>query len=82
MESVFHYLDDFIIVGTPAFDQCQADLESLERTCSRLGVPLSAHKCNSPATNLSFLEIEIDTMESVLRLSEGKLRRLVSTLSE
>ena len=79
MESVFHYLDDFIIVGTPAFDQCQADLESLERTCSQLGVPLSAHKCNSPATNLSFLE---DTMESVLRLSEGKLRRLVSTLSE
>ena len=82
VERVFHYLDDFIIVGPPASDQCQADLESLERTCSRLGVPLAVHKRDGPATKLTFLGIEIDTMEGILRLPEGKLRRLVSTLSE
>ena len=82
VERVFHYLDDFIIVGPPASDQCQADLESLERTCSRLGVPLAVHKHDGPATKLTFLGIEIDTMEAILRLPEGKLRWLVSTLSE
>ena len=39
---VDHYLDDYIVLGSPASSQCQADLQTLERVCDELGVPLSS----------------------------------------
>ena len=42
--SVWHYLDDYIVLGPPASDQCQSDLHTLERVCRELGVPLASHK--------------------------------------
>ena len=43
VEKVFHYLDVFIIVAPSVSDQCQIDLNALERVCFLLGVPLAAH---------------------------------------
>lgn len=82
VEYVFHYLDDFIILGPPGSSQCQNDLESLQVVCSNLGVPLAAHKQEGPASCLTFLGIEIDSVERTLRLPEAKLQRLMSTLQE
>ena len=54
VENIYHYLDDFIVVGPPCSSQCQTDLDALERTCFRLGVPLAAHKQEGPTTKLTF----------------------------
>ncbi len=43
-EHVFHYLDDFIILGPPRSPQCQRYLDILGRVCASLGVLLAAHK--------------------------------------
>ena len=41
---IYHYFDDFIIIGPPDSDQCHNDLSTLESICTTLGVPLAAHK--------------------------------------
>ena len=79
---VYHYLDDFIVLGPPSSAQCLEDLQSLEAVCTSLGVPLAAHKREGPTTCLTFLGIELDSVAGVLRLPEDKLQRLTTILRE
>ena len=67
---LYHYLDDFIIVAPPQSSHCQQDLTLLQQECSRLGVPIAAHKKEGPSTCLVFLGIENDTAVGELRLPE------------
>lgn len=71
-----HYLDDFILFGSPDSPECRQALEKALQICKRLGVPIAVHKTEGPATVLVFLGIEVDTVEGVIRLPEEKLRRL------
>ena len=75
-----HYLDDFIVAGPPHSQDCQLALETLDRVCSRLGIPLAQHKREGPTTCLTFLGIEIDSSGGELRLPRDKLQRLVALL--
>ena len=79
---IFHYLDDFIVVGAPDSPECADALAVLIRACADLGVPIAAHKREGPATCLTFLGIEVDTMASQLRLPRDKLLRLQAQLAE
>ena len=77
---VFHYLDDFIMVGPPGSPQCSTSLDTALAVCSDLGVPVAPHKIERPTTCLTFLGIEIDTVEMQLRLPPPKLGRLKDLL--
>ena len=79
---VYHYLDDFIVIGQPNSSQCHQYLEILERECRSLGVPLAAHKREGPSSTLTFLGIEIDTVVGQLCLPSDKLKRLVTTITQ
>ena len=77
IRQVFHYLDDFVIIGPPSSPQCAIDLNRLEQVCSQLGVPLAAHKKEGPtafATATVFLLIEIDTLVGELKTTRGQGR--------
>ena len=76
VEHLFHYLDDFAVVGPPDSNTCQKYLDILARTCRDLGVPLAPEKQEGPSTAITFLGIEIDTIQQVLRLPREKLDRL------
>ena len=82
IRQVFHYLDDFVIIGPPSSPQCAIDLNRLEQVCSQLGVPLAAHKKEGPTAVIMFLGIEIDTLVGELRLPEDKMERLKMTLQD
>ena len=41
---IFHYLDDFLVMGPPNSSDCQESLHILEVLCVKLGVPLAAKK--------------------------------------
>jgi hypothetical protein len=71
---IHHYLDDFIVLVPPRSPQCQQNLTTLQRECSRLGVTIAAHKTEGPTTCLVFLGIEIDTIAGELRLPDEKLQ--------
>ena len=69
-----HYLDDFIFFGRPSLRECQSAFDIGLQTCAELG--WEAHKVEGPSTCLVFLGIEIDSVESQLRLPQDKLGAL------
>lgn len=73
VESILHYLDDFLIVGAPGSLGCAHSLASLLHTFERLGVSVAMHKLEGPATNTTFLGIQIDTRAMQLSLPQEKL---------
>ena len=72
---LLHYLDDFILVAK-SLSLAEEQKQSLVSTCSVLGVPLEPSKLVGPATCLTFLGIEIDTIALQIRLPEDKLINL------
>ena len=77
---VFHYLDDFIIIGLPDSSECQDALAILDDVCIWLSVPLAEHKRDGPTTCIVFLGIVLDTVAGELRLPPDKLERLKALL--
>ena len=63
---VFHYLDYFLLVGSPSSNQCEEHLKILLKTFDRLNIPVAMEKLEGPTTVLTFLGIEMDTQNSVL----------------
>ena len=79
---VFHYLDDFVVLGAPGSDECSRALEKLRSRCTELGIPLAAHKCEGPSTKITFLGIVIDTSVGELSLPAEKLNHLRDLLED
>ena len=75
-----HYLDDFLFVGPSMSTVCAQSLHRALTLCKELGVQVAPEKTEGPATVLTFLGIEIDTVARQLRLPSDKLQRLRSTL--
>ena len=50
--------------------------------CDELGVPITSHKTEGPATCLVFLGIEVDTVANALRLPGDNLCRLRALLEQ
>ena len=82
VQHIFHYLDDFIVIGPPNSATCAEALTIIDQTCNRLGVPMVAHKREGPTTRLTYLGIEVDTVAGQLRLPSEKLHRLQTLLRE
>ena len=78
---MIHYLDDFLMVGSPSSDTCQLNLDILKQLCDDLGVPLALEKVEGPSTTISFLGILLDTVRMEIRLPEDKLAQIKDTLS-
>ena len=70
MQAVYHYLDDFVILGPPSSETCAEHLQILHKVCNDLGVLLAPEKQEGPDTIITFLGITIDTIKQELRLPE------------
>ena len=79
VDTVFHYLNDFLIVGNAQTGECAVHLSVL-RT-DYLGIPVAMEKLEGPATVLTFLGIEIDTKQMILCLPMTKLIELQGLVS-
>ena len=79
-QNILHYLDDFLVVGRPATDECSKYLEILISTCTMLGVPLAEDKIEGPETRLTFLGIEIDSERQIASLPSTKLSKIKDEL--
>ena len=82
VKTLLHYLDDFLIIGKQASTQCAEDLQRLLTVFAQLNVPVAMEKLEGPATILTFLGIERDTAQMVLRLPQDKLGELRVLLSQ
>ena len=80
--SALHYLDDYLIFGSPGTTVCGDALTLALSLCQQLGVPASQKKLEGTATTLVFLGVVLDTEALELRLPGEKLSRLRSTIAD
>jgi len=73
---LIHYLDDFLLLAAPSTEEGARVLALALHVFAMLGVPVSAHKTEGPATCVTFLGILIDTKAFELRLPMEKVKRL------
>ncbi|CAC5421761.1 unnamed protein product [Mytilus coruscus] len=78
--SVKHYLDDFIFGGSANSNDCLVLMNTFTELCNELGVPIAEDKTIHPTTRLTFLGLEIDTVDMVDRIPVAKLIKLRSQL--
>ncbi len=45
MGHVWHYLNDFITIGTTGSGECAFNCQLMSHMCGRLGIPLAPDKC-------------------------------------
>ena len=76
VSTCLHYIDDFLTFGRAGTSQCTSNLTLLTSSCHELGLPLAEDKIEGPTTVLTFLGIELDTAEMLMRLPQEKLTRL------
>ena len=77
-----HYLDDFFTAGPADSPQCQSNLIIIQQVFDKLGVPLAPEKLEGPTTVLTYLGIEIDSDDQVIRLPDDKYSDLQSQLTQ
>ena len=81
VSNIDHYLDDFITFGPPGSATCSCNLEIIKSVSEKLGVPLASEKEEGPTTRITFLGIQIDTVEGVLALPNEKRLRIQQELT-
>ena len=75
-----HYIDDFLTIGRPGCEECWQNMKQMEATAALAGLPIEPEKSQGPTTRLTFLGIEIDSLEGELRLPNDKLQALREAL--
>ena len=80
VEHIFHYIDDFVVLGAGDSDQCIHGLTTLIQSCESLGCLIAAEKTEGPATRLAVLGIEFDSVAMEMRLPDEKLQWIRSML--
>ena len=78
---ILHYLDDWLIVDK-TFSRCSEHMQTMMSACSELGIPLSSNKIVGPSQTITYLGIEIDSKERIMRLPPDKLETLTTILGE
>ena len=66
---LLHYLDDFFTTGAPDTSECQNNLEAMLSVCHKINAPVKLTKVEGPSTSITFLEMVINTITIIGKLS-------------
>ena len=78
---LIHYLDDFFFANLTR-EGCRRDMDVFLAICRELGVPIAEDKTDGPATTITYLGIEIDTVAMTIRLPAEKLEKVKLLMKE
>ena len=70
-----HYIDDFITLGAEGKEECGRNLQQMKQVCEEAGMLTEPEKEDSPATELVFLGMELDSVNLEIRLLLDRLRQ-------
>ena len=77
---ILHYLDNFLVMGSPDTPECQEAVLTLTEVLEELGLPIAEDKLEGPAIKLNSLGFEIDSGMMELCLPQKKLSRIQTLL--
>ena len=80
MDSLDHYLDDFILAGECGTNNCQKLILAFDEVCSELHVSAAKDKSLGPTMVLIFLGLETDTVHILVRIPLHKIEELIQLL--
>ena len=75
IENAIHYLDDFFC-GREGLPMCHTYLHTAIELCNMLGFPVAQNKVEGPVTTITFLGLELDSVNQQVRLPQPKLCRI------
>ncbi len=82
LNSISHFLDDYIMVGSRNTNNCQKLISTFNSVCARLGVPIAVNKCTSPDTRMEYLGLTIDTLKQLIIVPSDKVTATIVKLEE
>lgn len=68
-----HILDDFLFLGKPGTNECHDALASFYVLAQDINLPIKSERTVLPITTLTFMRLEIDSLNFEIRLPEDKL---------
>ena len=74
--SLDHYLDDFLFGGAALTNDCRVLMDTFHLVSKEMGIPLAENKTEGPTTKLTYLGLDIDTVEMKVKIPESKLEKL------
>ena len=77
---LIHYLDDFFS-GSKTTLQCQKALDTFRETMSELGVPISDDKTEGPTEILTFLGLELNSINMTIKIPITKLIEIIDKIN-
>ena len=86
-DAILRYLDDFYFAAPKDSQKCSAVLDTFQRICATLGVPLAPEKTEGPTPNTLTQEVKIpqdkllSLQVSITKTLESEYRSLQSILS-
>ena len=60
-----HILDDFLFVGKPNTSECHDALAAFHILAADINLPIKAEKTVLPPTKITFLDLEIDSFDTL-----------------
>ena len=72
--TVIHYLDDFLFLH-PTMEGCAEMLQTFHTLCADIGIPINYNKTEGPTTTISFLGIQLDSVNNQATLPLEKVTR-------
>jgi len=74
--NVDHYLDDFLFAGKRNSNDCKLLMDTFDRICNRLGIPVAQEKTEGPSTTIHYLGLLIDTEKMIIQIPDEKVAEL------
>ena len=79
--TVVHYLDDFLFLH-PTQEGCAEMLNTFHTLCHDIGIPINHGKTEGPDTTLSFLGIQLDSVNNQATLPMEKVQRYTALMND
>ena len=72
----------FFFVGKEGSGNCKKLMDCFSDLCHEFGIPLASDKSVGPVTMLTFLGLDIDTENMLIKIPQSKLDALVQMLEQ
>ena len=82
VEFIIHYLDDFLVVMAAGKQQGSYAMRLLLENFEHLGLPIAWNKLEGPSMCLTFLGLELDSIQGEIRLPQQKLGEIKSEVQQ
>ena len=81
VHNVVKILDDFMFIESD-YNKCAKSLQAFIKLCSDVGVPLAVHKTEGPTNVITFLGIQLNSIQMIAQLPPDKIAQYTEDVKQ